>query len=211
MIIIAMILASKLAFYSIIKLDNYFDITKKQNKINNIFLFSLMVICIITLSIFLLNLIKISNTELETPKSLENYAKENGFILIENSKALILSNKSDSKAVIMNDDLYYFSIISDSNQTDTIVIDKHNSNNSFELSFKSSNIYVDEISNKFGKNHFYNGLNISSICYLVNENTIYKVWAILEKDTKTNNFYIYKYILEYLKNNTINEFKEEDY
>jgi len=64
-----------------------------------------------------------------------------------------------------------------------------------------------DIYEKFDINSIYNGINIYDICYLVNKNKVYKICAIFDKNSKTDDFYVEKFVLLDLKTGSISEFK----
>lgn len=154
----------------------------------------------IGITIFLItDISKLSKFNIEINDTIKNFAYENNLIYLNSSDKI----NNNSLITIINNDLYFLSIIDDSNTSNYILYDKKQIDNSFEITLNSDKKKYKYMFEDY-KNNFYYPLNPMKSGYLLNNNNVYELYAVIDKN-KTNSFYISKYLLVDLKNYKIME------
>lgn len=149
-----------------------------------------------------------SSQKVDVTSKIETFAKEDN-LLIFKCEDLTFAQSSDksSKVYFLDNKSYHFNIYSNGKNKKISVINKKDLEKSYEFTIKNIDIYQNDIYEKFDINSIYNGINIYDICYLVNKNKVYKICAIFDKNSKTDDFYVEKFVLLDLKTGSISEFK----
>lgn len=181
----------------------------KFRKISNIiFIILLLLVFLFFAKIIVLDERELLNQKVDVTDEIETFAKKDN-LLIFKCEDLTFAQSSDnsSKVYFLDNELYHFDIYSNDKNRKISVINKKDFENSYVFTIENIEIYQNDIYEKFDIDSIYNGINIYDICYLVNKNNVYKICAIFDKNSKSDEFYVKKFVLLDLKTGSISEFK----
>lgn len=181
----------------------------KFRKISNIiFTILLLLVFLFFAKIIVLDERELLSQKIDVTNEIETFAKKDN-LLIFKCEDLTFAQSSDnsSKVYFLDNELYHFDIYSNGKNKKIFVVNKKNLEKSYELTIKNIEIYQNDIYEKLDIDSIYNGINICDVCYLVNKNNVYKICAIFDKNSKSDDFYIQKFVLLDLKTGSISEFK----